>query len=42
MWVLASPIFDSIWQLKNELFTDETLMPLLTILKEAAQKENEY
>ena len=23
MWVLTSPIFDSIWQLKNKLFTDE-------------------
>ncbi len=26
----------------TKLYSDETLMPLLTILKEAAQKENEY
>jgi len=26
----------------TNLFSDETLMPLLTIFKEAAQKENEY
>ncbi len=25
-----------------KLYSDETLMPLLIILKEAAQKENEY